>query len=166
MDSCQNFLIEIITKKSREPDHARGTTIAKNSWRRTNAAFHRLDIINPSSNQVSIMMPPANQPSDVDRSRNSSRFGLKDLPQGSKAAQTVVGEPSAGAAAKATTPPWRHPYFSCPGCASGRINRISRQSAWDFLLSVIYIYPFRCEACTHCFRLFEWGIRYRRQRHY
>ncbi len=165
MGSCQIFFIEIITKTSREPDSARGTTIAEHSWQRTNTALYRLDN-NNTANQVSIMMPPANQASDFDRSRNAGRIGLKDLPQGSKLVQTVASEPAASATAKAPTPPWRHPYFSCPDCSSGQINRIGRQSAWDFLLSVIYIYPFRCEACTRRFRLFEWGIRYHRQRRY
>jgi hypothetical protein len=59
---------------------------------------------------------------------------------------------------------WRHPRFVCPCCAGAQVDRVARRTAWDYLLGIFYIYPFKCESCTHSFRMFEWGVRYRRQR--
>jgi len=33
----------------------------------------------------------------------------------------------------------------------------------EYLLSIAYIYPFRCQVCFHRFRTFQWGVRYVKQ---
>ena len=38
-----------------------------------------------------------------------------------------------------------------------------RQGMLDHLLSIVYIYPFRCQVCFHRFRTFQWGVRYVKQ---
>ncbi len=34
----------------------------------------------------------------------------------------------------------------------------------EILLSLVYVYPFRCQHCGHRFRAFHWGRRYTRRR--
>ena len=34
--------------------------------------------------------------------------------------------------------------------------------AWDTLLGLIYIYPFKCQICGFRFRALQWGLRYMR----
>lgn len=41
--------------------------------------------------------------------------------------------------------------------------RIPRVGVVDHLLSVAYIYPFRCGHCLRRFRATQWGKRYRRR---
>lgn len=60
--------------------------------------------------------------------------------------------------------PWRHSHIVCPACTNPRIERVRRQGLWEYLLSVIYIYPFKCAECGNRFRALEWGIRYRRRK--
>jgi hypothetical protein len=31
------------------------------------------------------------------------------------------------------------------------------------LLSVVFVYPFRCQLCTHRFLAMQWGVRYRKE---
>jgi hypothetical protein len=38
-----------------------------------------------------------------------------------------------------------------------------RKTILDFVLSAVYIYPFRCKSCGHQFKQMQWGIRYIRQ---
>lgn len=33
----------------------------------------------------------------------------------------------------------------------------------DHLLSLVYVYPFRCQLCTQRFRTVQWGVRYHRE---
>jgi c-di-GMP-binding flagellar brake protein YcgR len=40
------------------------------------------------------------------------------------------------------------------------VHRSSRRSFLERLLSVAYIYPFRCQLCRHRFRAMQWGVRY------
>jgi len=50
----------------------------------------------------------------------------------------------------------------CPQCGKDFVRRSHRQGALEYLLSSVYVYPFRCQLCTHRFRAFEWGARYER----
>lgn len=50
-----------------------------------------------------------------------------------------------------------------PHCQSMRVHRIPRVGVVDHLLSVAYIYPFRCGHCLRRFRATQWGKRYRRR---
>lgn len=49
---------------------------------------------------------------------------------------------------------------SCPTCRSEFVRRASRQGLLERLLSVGYLYPFRCQICRHRFRTLRWGERY------
>jgi hypothetical protein len=40
------------------------------------------------------------------------------------------------------------------------VRRSSRVGAFERLISVFYVYPFRCQRCTHRFRALNWGHRY------
>lgn len=50
----------------------------------------------------------------------------------------------------------------CPQCGKDFVRQSQRQGAFEHLLSVVGVYPFRCQVCTHRFRAFEWGARSRR----
>ena len=49
----------------------------------------------------------------------------------------------------------------CPRCSSEDIKRVSRIGP-ERLISLFYIYPFRCQPCGHRFRLFQRGVSYTR----
>ena len=49
----------------------------------------------------------------------------------------------------------------CPKCSSDFVKRVSRVG-FERLISVLYIYPFRCEACRHRFRIMQWRVTYTR----
>jgi predicted nucleic acid-binding Zn ribbon protein len=51
------------------------------------------------------------------------------------------------------------PERVCPKCSSAYVKRVSRVGP-EHLMSLFYIYPFRCEPCGHRFRLFQWGVTY------
>jgi PilZ domain len=44
----------------------------------------------------------------------------------------------------------------CPKCTGEFIRRVSRRGACELLLSFFYIYPFRCQLCSHRFKLLRW----------
>lgn len=48
----------------------------------------------------------------------------------------------------------------CPRCGQDIVQRVRRRGLLDHLLSIVYIYPFRCQVCFHRFRTFQWGVRY------
>jgi hypothetical protein len=50
----------------------------------------------------------------------------------------------------------------CRVCRS-EAHRMPRKTILDFVLSAVYIYPFRCKSCGHQFKQMQWGIRYIRQ---
>ena len=47
----------------------------------------------------------------------------------------------------------------CPKCSSDFVKRVSRVG-FEHLMSVFYIYPFRCEPCGQRFRILQWGVTY------
>lgn len=53
----------------------------------------------------------------------------------------------------------------CPRCGQDIVQRVRRQGLLEYLLSIAYIYPFRCQVCFHRFRTFQWGVRYVKQAH-
>ena len=49
----------------------------------------------------------------------------------------------------------------CPKCSSDYVKRVSRDG-FEHLMSVFYIYPFRCQPCGHRSRILQWGVTYTR----
>lgn len=50
--------------------------------------------------------------------------------------------------------------LKCPNCARDFIRRVSRAGLGERLLSMFYVYPFKCQLCGYRFRFFQWGVRY------
>jgi hypothetical protein len=50
----------------------------------------------------------------------------------------------------------------CPRCSKEYILRVSRIGLGELLLSLFYVYPFKCQLCGHRFKLFQWGVTYTR----
>ena len=48
----------------------------------------------------------------------------------------------------------------CPNCSRQFVRRVAIVGAWDTLLGLCYIYPFRCQICGFRFRMPQWGVRY------
>jgi len=48
----------------------------------------------------------------------------------------------------------------CPSCRGREVRRTRREGLTDRLLSIIYMYPFRCDRCRHRYRAMRWGKRY------
>jgi PilZ domain len=51
-------------------------------------------------------------------------------------------------------------YPRCPQCSTKYVKRVHRESLKERLLSVFYIYPFRCQLCGHRFNFHQPGIKY------
>ncbi len=43
------------------------------------------------------------------------------------------------------------------------MRRASRIGALEQVLSLVYVYPFRCQLCRRRFRALQWGVRYTKQ---
>lgn len=52
--------------------------------------------------------------------------------------------------------------IKCPNCGRDFVRRVSRAGLVEKLLSLFYVYPFRCQLCSKRFRFFQRGVRYRR----
>ena len=50
----------------------------------------------------------------------------------------------------------------CPRCSKEYVRRVSRVGPGERLISLFYVYPFRCQLCGHRFKLLQWGVKYRR----
>lgn len=48
----------------------------------------------------------------------------------------------------------------CPECASEYVARIRRVTLMERLMSIFYVYPFRCQLCGYRFSSVQWGVRY------
>jgi len=48
----------------------------------------------------------------------------------------------------------------CPRCGSPDVRRTRRVGLIERLLSLVYVYPFRCARCLHRYRAMRWGRRY------
>src|SRR3989442_15009775 len=56
--------------------------------------------------------------------------------------------------------PLYHVGVRCPRCEGQSVRRSSRVGAFERLISSLYVYPFRCQRCSHRFRALNWGHRY------
>lgn len=54
----------------------------------------------------------------------------------------------------------KHPI--CPACSTEYVIRVSRERIVELIMSVFYVYPFRCQLCGCRFSAFQWGVRYLR----
>jgi PilZ domain len=50
----------------------------------------------------------------------------------------------------------------CPRCSREYVRRVSRIGLGERLISLFYVYPFRCQLCGHRFQLLQWGVKYKR----
>lgn len=50
----------------------------------------------------------------------------------------------------------------CPSCSSEYVARVARVGFAEDLLSLFYIYPFKCQLCGYRFSAVRWGVRYLR----
>jgi c-di-GMP-binding flagellar brake protein YcgR len=48
----------------------------------------------------------------------------------------------------------------CPRCGKSFARRSHRQGLKERLLSLVYLYPFRCQVCANRFRVFQFRSRY------
>jgi hypothetical protein len=53
-------------------------------------------------------------------------------------------------------------YLNCPSCSSEFVKRAQRATFFERVLSAFYVYPFRCQVCSHSFKIFQPGVRYLR----
>lgn len=51
----------------------------------------------------------------------------------------------------------------CPSCQSIYVRRTHRVGMLERLVSLFFLYPFRCQLCSARFTFFQWGIRYSQQ---
>jgi len=52
--------------------------------------------------------------------------------------------------------------IKCPNCARDFVRRVPRAGLSEVVLSVFYVYPFKCQLCGERFRDLQWGVRYTR----
>ena len=52
--------------------------------------------------------------------------------------------------------------LTCPNCSKHYVRRVRREGLFERLLSLGYIYPFRCQLCRTRFRARQPGVRYTR----
>jgi hypothetical protein len=50
----------------------------------------------------------------------------------------------------------------CPKCGRSPARRTHREGVTERLLSLLYVYPFRCQVCGRRFLKLQWGVRYAR----
>lgn len=50
----------------------------------------------------------------------------------------------------------------CPNCSKEYVARVARVGFAEDLLSLFYIYPFKCQLCGYRFCALRWGVRYLR----
>ncbi len=50
--------------------------------------------------------------------------------------------------------------IKCPNCSKEYVARVARVGFAEKLLSLFYIYPFRCQLCGYRFNGLQWGVRY------
>lgn len=54
------------------------------------------------------------------------------------------------------------PAITCPNCLKHYVRRVRREGVLERLLSLGYVYPFRCQLCSTRFRAHQPGVRYTR----
>jgi hypothetical protein len=50
--------------------------------------------------------------------------------------------------------------LTCPKCKREPVRRSKRNGFTEQVLSLVYIYPFRCEQCDYRFWALQFGVRY------
>ena len=50
--------------------------------------------------------------------------------------------------------------LKCPNCNRDFVRRVSRSGLFERLLSVGYVYPYKCQLCGERFRAYQRGVRY------
>jgi hypothetical protein len=50
----------------------------------------------------------------------------------------------------------------CPRCSKDYVMRVTRVGLGERLVSLFYVYPYRCQLCGHRFKFLQWGIKYKR----
>jgi PilZ domain len=50
----------------------------------------------------------------------------------------------------------------CPRCSTEYVRRVSRVGLGERLISLLYVYPFKCQLCGHRFQCLQWGVTYKR----
>lgn len=51
----------------------------------------------------------------------------------------------------------------CPQCGRDFVRRSHREGTLEHLLSVVFVYPFRCQLCAHRFLALQWGAHYKKE---
>jgi hypothetical protein len=50
----------------------------------------------------------------------------------------------------------------CPNCSKKYVTRVARLGLLEHLLSIFYVYPFKCQLCGYRFKFTQKGVRYKR----
>ena len=50
----------------------------------------------------------------------------------------------------------------CPNCSKEYVTRVARVGLIEHLLSLFYVYPFKCQLCSYRFKFRQKGVRYKR----
>ncbi len=50
--------------------------------------------------------------------------------------------------------------LKCPMCSKEYIARVARVGFAEKILSLFYVYPFKCQLCGCRFKALQWGVRY------
>jgi hypothetical protein len=50
----------------------------------------------------------------------------------------------------------------CPECSTEYVIRVRREAITERIVSLFYVYPFRCQLCGCRFSAVQWGVRYSR----
>jgi hypothetical protein len=50
----------------------------------------------------------------------------------------------------------------CPQCATLFVKPVHRESLQERVLSLVYVYPFRCQLCGYRFQYLHWGFKFRK----
>ena len=53
-------------------------------------------------------------------------------------------------------------HSQCPSCRKHTTRRSCRKNIFERILSLAYIYPFRCHSCATRFFKLQWGVRYKK----
>jgi len=53
-------------------------------------------------------------------------------------------------------------HSQCPTCRKHTTRRSCRKNTFERILSLAYVYPFRCHSCGTRFFKLQWGVRYKK----
>ena len=95
------------------------------------------------------------------QSEEHQRVSDSELKQQLQASQETIKELEAEQQQLGSEGDIQVPQPVCPKCSSDYVERVSRIGS-ERLISLFYIYPFKCQPCGHRFRLLQWGVTYRK----